>query len=581
MSTAMGALLPDVGAAAEDSTPSDSQAGPGTPPPAVETPQGCPSGATSCPCKPLPCNLVTTRRYYESRSFSFDTRSLVPERVDSCIARRYEIDAQEIGVGGYGRVYTAKDRMFKDRRVAIKKLVRHQDDKLEAFKLEVDIMKELDHPNICRLFETYLEDELLFFVIEYLEGGDLCDLIMEKRTVEEGLAAYIIKQASSAVRYAHRQGIAHRDMKPENVCFCSRDPTDHRVKVIDWGLGKHFSQTRMKSSVGSGAFTAPEVLDPPGEDAGYTSACDLWSLGVMAYVLLSGKPPFYGGPIQMLRNMREERYPMSGTFWDGVPADAKSFIARLLKCTPEERLSAESLLLHPWLARQFVEVDGAVFGQIIANVEHFSHAPDFLSVCVASVARQLDHRSLDNIYKVFIMLDANGDGVLDLSELKVGFVKVFGEGSDEVAEVDSMFAHLDLDHTGGITYTEFCAAGIGESSYTQEHVLWAAFKTFDVNDNGRITRDNMQEVLTRADVNQVWSEGVCNDVAHQVTDCFGSQGGLNFEEWLNLMRESASQHAERTPRRRTTNVIEVGVDDVFGSALRSEVAKPGTAATPS
>lgn len=493
-----------------------------------------------------------TRKNSDGRSFSFDSRSFVPERVDVCISQRYEIDSQEIGVGGYGRVYAAKDRMFKDRRVAIKKLVRHCDEKVETLKHEVNIMKELDHPSICKLFETYLQDDkVMFFVIEHLEGGDLCDLIMEQHHVEETTAAYIIKQAVSAVRYAHGHGIAHRDMKPENVCFCSADPGNHRVKVIDWGLGKHFASTRMKSSVGSGAFTAPEVLDPPSEDASYTSACDIWSLGVMSYVLLSGKPPFYGRPLQMLRCMQEEIYPMQGGIWDGISADAKDFIYGLLKRNSEERPSAGSLLLHPWLARQFVKVDSEVVGQVISNVEQFSHAPDFLSICVCSVARQLDHRSLENLYRVFCCLDANDDGVVELGELRAAFTLVFGEDSDELAEVDDTFSRLDLDNTGRITYTEFCAAGIGEGSYTQEQVLWAAFKTFDVDDNGKITAENMQQVLSRADVNQVWSEDVCEDVARQVMERFGSEdGSINFEEWLSLMRECASQHSEGSPKRR-------------------------------
>jgi len=502
----------------------------------------------------------------------------VPERVHSCISRRYEIDPQEIGVGGYGRVYAAKDRMFKDRRVAIKKLVRHHDDKVETLTHEVDIMKELDHPSICKLFETYQpDDRVMFFVIEHLEGGDLCDLIMEQHHVEESTAAYIIKQAVSAVSYAHGHGIAHRDMKPENVCFCSRDADNHRVKVIDWGLGKHFSTTRMKSSVGSGAFTAPEVLDPPSEDACYTCACDLWSLGVMAYVLLSGKPPFYGRPIQMLRCMQEERYPMAGGLWDTVSADARDFVACLLKRDPEQRPSAGALLLHPWLARQFVRVDDDVVGQVLSNVEQFSHAPDFLSICVASVARQLDHRSLDNVYRVFCSLDANGDGVVELGELRAGFVLVFGEDSDEVAEVDDTFSRLDLDHTGLISYTEFCAAGIGESSYTQEQVLWAAFNAFDADGNGMITAEDVQRVLSRADVNQVWSEDVCEDATRQVLVHFGGKdGGIDFEEWLSLMRECASQHCEETPKRRVASKSDAGLAEAHlpGGIFQGAAARP-------
>mmetsp|Transcript_112975 Transcript_112975/g.252094 ORF Transcript_112975/g.252094 Transcript_112975/m.252094 type:complete len:584 (+) Transcript_112975:115-1866(+) len=490
----------------------------------------------------------STRR--SSRSFS--VKNFVPERVNVEISRRYEIDAQEIGVGGYGKVFLARDRMFKDRHVAIKKLIRQEEDEnADALRKEVQIMKELDHPSICKLFETYIQDKVMFFVIEHLAGGDLCDRIMDTGKIDERVTAYIMKQVSGALAYAHSRGIAHRDMKPENICFCISDTTHNRVKVIDWGLGKHFSEARMKSSVGSAAFTAPEVLDPPEDCAGYTSACDLWSLGVTAYVTLCGKPPFYGGPIQMLRKMQEEIYPMSGAVWDGISADGKDFIASLLRANPEARLPVDRLVSHPWLNKRFVDVSPLVFSTVLTNVEEFSHAPDFLSICVASVARQLDHRSLDDIYKVFSRLDQDGDGCLGLLEMKAGFEEVFGAESQQVEEFERMFERLDLDGTGRVSYTEFCSAGIGEGSYTQEHVLWAAFKTFDIHDNGRISMEDMKQVLSNADVSEVWSQSVCEDVA-AMSVVVSEDGHINFSEWLDIMRECASRHGEESPRRKNS-----------------------------
>mmetsp|Transcript_117292 Transcript_117292/g.373647 ORF Transcript_117292/g.373647 Transcript_117292/m.373647 type:complete len:644 (+) Transcript_117292:101-2032(+) len=504
------------------------------------------------------------RKYRRNRRF--DSRSLLAEREGAEISKRYEIDERPLAVGGYGQVFIAKDLLGRDRTVAIKKLMRHDGERDEALKSEVKIMKDLDHPSICKLFETYTQDRVMYFVIEHLEGGDLCDRIMEFRCFDEFSAAYIIRQASGALRYAHAMGIAHRDMKPENVCFCSKNPECKRIKVIDWGLGKHFSRTRMKSSVGSGAFTAPEVLDPPSEDAGYSAACDLWSLGILTYVTLSGKAPFWGGPLQMLGKMREEIYPMTGELWDGISKDGKDFVRSLLKANPEERLPCERLISHPWLARDFIDVHPDDFVQVLSNVEHFSHAPHFLSICVASVAKQLDHRSLDKVYRVFSRLDTNGDGGLQIDEVRAGFLEVFGGSADNTEEVDEMFARLDLDGTGRITYTEFCAAGIGERSYTQEHVLWAAFKTFDIHDNGKITRESLQQVLLDADVTETWSKDVCEDVAKKVVEDFGGEDGqIGFEDWLGLMVQCASQHSMETPKKLRSSTF----DDLWVNGSRS------------
>merc|ERR1712113_621312 len=131
----------------------------------------------------------------------------------------------------------------------------------------------------------------------------------------------------------------------------------------------------------------------------------------------------------------------------------------------------------------------------------------------------------DQCYRTFCTLDTNGDGVLQLQEVQAGFARAFGDDLESIAEVDAMFERLDLDGTGSITYTEFCAAGIGESSYNREHVLWAAFKTFDVHDKGVITKENMQQVLSGADVNQAWSKEVCEAMTAQVMEYFGNENG--------------------------------------------------------
>jgi len=474
---------------------------------------------------------------------NFDTRSFVRERRNSEISNRYD-NLQQIGSGGCGKIYIAKDRMFKDRSVCVKQILKPDDDNLEALRREVDCMKNLDHPSICRLFETYDQQRFMFFVIEYCEGGDLFDRFFEKGKLEETELAGIIRQVASAMKYAHGRGIAHRDLKPENVCFCSKDHTsNNHVKVIDWGYGKFFGQGRMKSNVGTSSYAAPEVFAPRKNDHGYTSTCDLWSLGVVAYVSLTGKQPFWGSTKEQLKRMKAEQFPLEGPAWDGVSQLAKDFIKALLKWQPAERLSADCVLSHPWLlANRAPAVDPSTLHEVFFNMEQFSRTPDFFSLCVASVARQVDHGSLRGIREVFCMLDSNGDGVLELDEVRAGFAEAFGSDSELLPNVSEMFSHLDLDGTGKITYTEFCASGLGEQGYTQEHVLWAAFKTFDIRDDGQISLEELQSVLSKTEVNQVWSESVCQEVAREVMDEFGGgDGNINFQDWLCLMRECVSR----------------------------------------
>ncbi|CAK9074924.1 unnamed protein product [Durusdinium trenchii] len=151
------------------------------------------------------------------------------------------------------------------------------------------------------------------------------------------------------------------------------------------------------------------------------------------------------------------------------------------------------------------------------------------------------------------MLDKNCDGILTLNEIKEGYAQAFHPDDPEAvteAEVQEIFSYLDLDGSGRITYTEFCAAGLGEDGFADEHILWSAFKTFDIHDDGKISKEELRQVLQRADITQVWTSGVCEEVAEEVVQIFGSsEESINFDEWLSLMRECSARHNEVSPRR--------------------------------
>eukprot|EP00933_Yihiella_yeosuensis_P079814 TRINITY_DN9323_c0_g1_i2.p1 TRINITY_DN9323_c0_g1~~TRINITY_DN9323_c0_g1_i2.p1 ORF type:complete len:641 (+),score=116.65 TRINITY_DN9323_c0_g1_i2:99-2021(+) len=449
------------------------------------------------------------------------------------ISNRYDIDSRHIGEGGFGKVFVAREKRG-NRKVAIKQVHIHCGSKLESFKNEAEIMKDLDHPNICRLIETYQQGRNMYFVMEYLEGRELFDRIMEDEVTEESASADVARQIVRALKYAHGRGIAHRDIKPENVVFCSSDKCENHIKVIDWGLGFYFGEGKMTSAVGSLSYAAPEVLKAQrggclamasSLKGGYTAACDLWSLGVLTYVMLSGRPPFFGIFKEQLNAMSNERYPMSDATWQATSEHAK-------------------VLAHPWLKiDQRSVVESAVRNQILSNMRQFSNTGHFYTMCVASIARQLDHQSLHDVHKVFCELDVNNDGVLELDEVVQGFEKLFEKNSQEMQDIKDIFHRLDLDGSGTIDYTEFCAAGIGERMCLEESTLWCAFKAFDFQGvDDKITTAEVCHVLEDSDVNSVWSSEVCREVAEEIMAFDTDQdGSLDFDEFVALMRECASR----------------------------------------
>lgn len=474
---------------------------------------------------------------------SFDPRVFVPERANSKISRRYNIGARDIGTGSFGQVFVAEDRLAAGRMVAIKKVKTPDLNSKRAFQKEVGIMKNLDHPNICKIMETYEEGHVMYIVMEYCGGGEVFDRIVEEGMIAEGSTANIVRQVASALKYAHSKEIAHRDLKPENLCFCTEKASDSRVMVIDWGVGFYFGLSRMRSAVGSLTYTAPEVRTAAG-GASYSSACDAWSLGVVTYVMLCGRPPFWGK--NQLTKMQGEEYPMSSEVWQGISCDAKSLIRWLLKANPNNRLSIADVIDHPWLTTGMGHTNPDIAHQVLCNLRYFSNASELFSLCAASVARQLDHRRLHDVNRVFCEMDTNGDGVLELKEIRRGFERIFGKDCEELNDLEWMFHRLDLDGSGMIDYTEFCAAGIGMRMNMEEHALRVAFKAFDHEDAGRITKDQIKQVLSSADVKQVWPQDVCDQTAQDVMERFDSNGdgSLDFDEWVWLMRECAERHPE-------------------------------------
>jgi len=395
----------------------------------------------------------------------------------------------------------------------------------------------LDHPNICKLLATFEEGRNLYFIMELCEGGELFDRIIENGFVSERTTSIILAQVCSALSYAHGRGIAHRDIKPENVVFCTKDRDDNRIKLIDWGLATNF-EGGMTKAVGSMTYAAPEVISSQDRKA-YSEACDLWSVGVLTYVMLCGKPPFWGSREQHYKAARAERYPFRDDPWDKMNPEAKDFVKNLLKANPAARTPIGQAAKHPWLLSAPTEGSTENTGSVLSNLKNFAGQSTFSRLCITAVARQLDHAHLKDIHKVFREMDADGNGVLSIEEVTTALRKLNGDTGAEMdlKDVEELFKKLDADGSKTIDYTEFCAAGLGQKTSSQDDVIWAAFKTFDLDNSGWISVENLKTILDSADVKDVWSSNVCEEVGQEIIQKFDTNGDgrITFEEWQQLM----------------------------------------------
>jgi len=226
-----------------------------------------------------------------------------------------------------------------------KKFVDQED--LVLLSREIDIMKKVNHENVLSLKEIYETDTQLALVMELVTGGELFFKIVERGSYSERDASAIVRQIISGVKYLHSLGIAHRDIKPENL-LCSGEGNNMVIKIADFGLSKVFANgAQLETSCGTPDYAAPEVLT--GEHA-YDKSVDLWSVGVVTYVLLCGYPPFYANSQTLLfEKIIHAEYDFPDPEWSYISDTAKNFIRSLLVLDSKKRLTAEECLEHPFL----------------------------------------------------------------------------------------------------------------------------------------------------------------------------------------------------------------------------------------
>jgi len=265
--------------------------------------------------------------------------------VEGDFTEKYKI-GKELGKGGFSVVYKCtynEDQMDYAVKVIDKEALK---DDIKLLQREVEIMKKVNHNNILKLHEIYEDENRVLIVMELVQGSELFDRIVDKGYYNERYSKNIVNQILSAVAYLHKKGIAHRDLKPENL-LCSGEGEDEIVKIADFGLSKIFNEEdELVTSCGTPGYVAPEVL----LCESYDKAVDMWGIGIITYVLLAGYPPFYADDdTAMFERIMNCDYDFDDECWDDVTDLAKDFIQKLLVKDPDQRLTAEGAMQHPWL----------------------------------------------------------------------------------------------------------------------------------------------------------------------------------------------------------------------------------------
>ncbi|XP_015365966.1 PREDICTED: calcium/calmodulin-dependent protein kinase type 1 isoform X3 [Diuraphis noxia] len=224
----------------------------------------------------------------------------------------------------------------------------------------------LTHPNIVQLLETFEDKSKVYLIMELVTGGELFDRIVQKGSYTEKDAAHLIRQVLGAVDYMHEQGVVHRDLKPENLLYYSTDD-DSKIMISDFGLSKIEDSGVMATACGTPGYVAPEVL----AQKPYGKAVDVWSIGVISYILLCGYPPFYDeNDANLFAQILKGEFEFDSPYWDDISDSAKNFIRQLMCVDADKRYTCREALAHPWIsgnAASSKNIHGTVSAQLKKN----------------------------------------------------------------------------------------------------------------------------------------------------------------------------------------------------------------------
>ena len=461
------------------------------------------------------------------------------------LTEEYEPEGQ-LGEGGYGQVYLVRHKKMNLLR-AMKVISVKSKTSEKKTDEEIELLKQLDHPNIVKLFEYFSDGDKYYLITEYCKGGDLFDLIKKKRTFSELSASYIMFQIFRALIYCHNtHHLVHRDIKPENiVVFRKNNATDdlYDVKLIDFGISKIFNKVEKKNDnkiIGSLKYMAPEVFEGK-----YDEKCDIWSCGVILYILVMEEYPFNGkDDKEIIKKIKKGKYSFPDDFIEKSSNELRELIAKCLTLDPSKRISAKDALNDKFFnlyntSEYFTHVTPAFLNKTINNIKRYEIRNPLQELCFTYFVHNYPNQDdIILINRVFSKFNTSNDGKMTMEELKKGLMKYLFKGKKSKAaaekEATIIFNKLDKNGNGLIECEEFVRAGIDKKILKNKKVLKFMFDFLDKNRNGEISLEELKEVFRKEDgYDSKEDEKHLTELIKSIdTDL---NGQISFEEFYNMM----------------------------------------------
>ena len=448
---------------------------------------------------------------------------------------------KKLGEGSFGDVWLVRHKIT-GKQSAMKIIEKSPYSNEKQIINEIEILKKLDHPYILKILEYHFTKDKFYIITDYCPDGELFSEIDIKTRFSEREASFIISQILQAVRYCHKMRVIHRDIKPENIMITGRENNGLlHVKLIDFGTAKIFIEgNKQKALVGSSYYIAPEVIRGK-----YDEECDLWSVGVIMYILLTGTPPFNGEDDDSILNaVSKGKYDTNIEPYKALTPEAKDLITKLLKYNPDERITAKDALTHPWFqTKEFQNISRVKTiseeeaKNMLNNLELYKS--DNIIKC--AVLAYLVHQNTNikecvSASYLFLDIDLNKDGKLEKNELINAYMKYFGLPQDQaVQKANSIFLNIDTDNNGYIENEEFMRACINPNIFMSQNYLLAAFNYFDEDNNKNISVAEVEKKFYQSAKNKNENTKMQLRKMFEQIDT-NNDGQISLEEFSNMIK---------------------------------------------
>ncbi|CAL9122658.1 unnamed protein product [Musa textilis] len=440
---------------------------------------------------------------------------------------------KELGRGQFGVTHlctdTATGAQYACKSISKRKLTAKSD--REDTKREIQIMQHLTgQANIVEFKGAYEDRNSVNLVMELCAGGELFDRIIAKGHYSERAAAAICRAIVNVVNICHFMGVMHRDLKPENFLLATNDE-DAMLKATDFGLSVFIEEGKVyRDIVGSAYYIAPEVLKQR-----YGKEIDIWSAGVILYILLSGVPPFWAETERGIFDaILKGDIDFESAPWPSISGSAKDLVMKMLKQDPKKRITAAQVLQHPWLVEGGEASDNPIDIAVLSRMKQFRAMNKMKKMALKVIAENLSEEEIKGLKQMFTNMDTDKSGTITYDELKTGLARHGAKLSE--AEIKQLMDAADVDGNGSIDYIEFITATMHRHKLEREEHLYRAFQYFDKDHSGFITREELESAMKQHGV------GDADTIKEIISEVDADHDGrINYEEFCSMMRSGMQQ----------------------------------------